>query len=319
MGKRQGSGKSEGWADAYPPKDTRDWANYVSRTVSHYKGRIKHWEIWNEENGVDFYRPRPDAKSYTTLLKAAFLAAKKADPECVIVLGGLQMNGIIPNPWSEVKVSNYLEDLYKAGAQPYFDVCNTHPYVLPKEGADYMMKLTRDTLSLMARYGDGNKPLWITEVGCGATSKEAEETQARLLKDTFEAAGKEPRLQRVFWYALRGCEEGPSWTRGFHGFVHLSRESKAGTASFCACNQNTSRHPTISLRRQIERRDSGKRIPGNLLTSIPPWPMFFPQGLTCVRRGRKTRGRDKCGVSRKKSQAASFSGSPPAGGSSVPG
>ena len=42
------------------------------------------------------------------------------------------MNGIIANPWSDVKVENYLEDLYKAGAQPYFDVCNIHPYVAPR-------------------------------------------------------------------------------------------------------------------------------------------------------------------------------------------
>jgi len=212
---------AEGWFDTYPPKDLNDWKQYVSKTVEHYKHRIKHWEIWNEENGVDFYRPRPDAKAYTELLKAAYLAAKKADPECVVVLGGLQMNGIIPNPWSRVEVPNYLEDLYKAGARPYFDVCNIHPYVLPSEGADHMMKLTRDTLSLMARYGDGNKPLWITEVGCGATSKEAEQAQAQLLLDSFKAAAEEPRIERVFWFLLRDMQKdllGPEGSMGIFSY-----------------------------------------------------------------------------------------------------
>ena len=213
--------KTEGWFDSYPPKDFSDWERYVSRTVQNYKHRVKHWEIWNEENGVDFYRPLPDAKAYTELLKVAYKAAKTADPDCVVVLGGLQMNGIIPNPWSNVKVSDYLEDLYKAGARQFFDVCNIHPYVLPSEGADYMMQLTQDTLSLMDRYGDSEKPLWITEVGCGATSQRAEEDQAQLLANTFEFAAKEPRIKRVFWFILRDMQNdllGPEGSMGLFSY-----------------------------------------------------------------------------------------------------
>lgn len=224
--------KAEGWFDTYPPKDVNDWTEYVSQTVAHYKSRIKHWEIWNEENGVDFYRPRPDAQGYTKLLKAAYLAAKKVDPECVVVLGGLQMNGIIPNPWSSVKVPDYLEALYKAGARPYFDVCNIHPYVLPHEGTDYMMKLTRDTLSLMTRYGDESKPLWITEVGCGATSKEAEQVQARFLVDTFEAASKEPRLERVFWFLLRDTQKDILGPEGSMGLFSYQGRTKPALRAF---------------------------------------------------------------------------------------
>ncbi len=192
-----------GWFDAYPPRDLADWERAVSAIVTHYRHRIRHWEIWNEQNGVDFYRPHPDARAYTELLKIAHRAAKQADPHCLVVLGGLQMNGILANPWSEVKVPHFLEDLYRAGAGPYFDICNTHPYVLPAEGAGRMIALTRDTLAIMDRYGDGTKPLWITEVGCGATSGEAEQDQARLLRDTFAMASQEPRIQKVFWFLLR--------------------------------------------------------------------------------------------------------------------
>lgn len=209
--------KAEGWFDAYPPRDLEDWQRAVSAIVTRYRPRIRHWEIWNEQNGVDFFRPRPDARIYTGLLKTAYEAAKKANPECIVVLGGLQMNGVMANPWSDVKVTNYLEDLYKAGARPYFDVCNTHPYVLPAEGAERMMELTRETLEVMARYGDAAKPLWLTELGCGATSTEAEEAQARLLRDTFAAAAGEPRIQRVFWFLLRDTEKdilGPESTMG---------------------------------------------------------------------------------------------------------
>ena len=206
-----------GWFDAYPPRDLADWERAVSAIVAHYRHRIRHWEIWNEQNGIDFYRPHPDAHAYTALLKAAHHAAKQADPHCLVVLGGLQLNGIIANPWSEVKVPDFLEELYKAGAGPYFDICNTHPYVLPSEGAGRMIALTRETLAVMDRYGDGTKPLWLTEVGCGAATAEAERDQARLLRDTFALARREPRIQKVFWFLLRDMEKdllGPESSMG---------------------------------------------------------------------------------------------------------
>jgi polysaccharide biosynthesis protein PslG len=224
--------KATGWPDAYPPTSTEDWSTYVSTTVSHYRGRIRHWEIWNEENGAEFYRPGPDAQAYTELLKAGYVAAKRAAPECVVLLGGLQMNGIVPNPWSAGQVSGYLEALYKAGAAPYFDVCNIHPYVSPEEGAGRMMELVRDTLALMARYGDGAKPLWITEVGCGAPTKEAVQRQAELLSATYEAAKQEPRLQRVFWFVLRDLQKDSLAAESTMGLYDFQGQPKPALEAF---------------------------------------------------------------------------------------
>ncbi len=231
----------EGWFDAYPPKDLADWTVFVETTVRRYKARIRHWEIWNEPNGVDFYRPLPDPPGYTALLRAAYEAVKRADPDAVVVLGGLQMNGIIPNPWSPVKTPDFLEDLYKAGAGPYFDVCNIHPYVLPSEGAAHMMALIRDTLALMNRYGDARKPLWITEIGCGLNAGTTPEQQADLLRDSFRMTRADPRIQRVHWFLLRDMAQdllGPEGSMGivtrdfqekpaYHAFVAAVREGRA--------------------------------------------------------------------------------------------
>lgn len=231
----------EGWFDAYPPKDLADWTAFVETTVQRYKGRIRHWEIWNEQNGVDFYRPLPAPQGYTALLKAAYEAVKRADPNAVVVLGGLQMNGIIPNPWSPVKTPDFLEDLYKAGAGPYFDVCNIHPYVLPAEGAAHMMALISDTLALMDRYRDSQKPVWVTEIGCGLNAGTAPDAQAALLRDSLRLTRAEPRIQRVHWFLLRDMEKdllGPEGSMGivtrnfqekpaYHAFVAAVREARA--------------------------------------------------------------------------------------------
>ncbi len=152
--------KVEGFPDVYPPRDLRDWEKFVRLAVQRYKPRIRHWEILNEQNGIDFFRPAPDAPRYVEILKSAHRAAKAADPRCKVVLGGLQMNGVIPNPWSAVKTPDFLDAIYRAGGGKFFHVCNTHPYVLPTEGAAHMINLTRDTRTVMTKHGDEKKPLW---------------------------------------------------------------------------------------------------------------------------------------------------------------
>ncbi len=240
----------DGWFDAYPPKDLADWTAFVEKTVQRYKGRIRHWEIWNEPNGVDFYRPLPDPQGYAALLKTAYEAVKRADPDAVVALGGLQMNGIIPNPWSPVKTPDFLEDLYRAGAGPYFDVCNIHPYVLPSEGPAHMMALIGDTLALMDRYGDARKPLWITEIGCGLNAGTTPEQQADLLRDSFRLTRAEPRIQRVHWFLLRDMAQdllGPEGSMGivtrdfqekpaYHAFVAAAREGRTADPGDNAAN-----------------------------------------------------------------------------------
>jgi len=209
--------KVEGWPDTYPPRDLLDWEKFVRLAVQRYKPRIRHWEIWNEENGIDFFHPAPDAPRYVEILKSAYRAAKAIDPRCKIVLGGLQMNGVIANPWSAVKTPDFLEKIYLAGGGKFFDVCNTHPYVLPSEGAGHMIKLTRDTRTVMAKHGDAKKPLWLTEFGCGLNNGTTPEDQARLLSDAYTLASTEPGIDRLYWFTLRDLERdqlGPEASMG---------------------------------------------------------------------------------------------------------
>ena len=77
--------KPEGHPDPdcghFPPKDLRDWENYVYNMVSHFKDRVKHWEIWNEPN-VGFLHASPE--QYSEILKVAYVTAKRADRDCKI-------------------------------------------------------------------------------------------------------------------------------------------------------------------------------------------------------------------------------------------
>jgi hypothetical protein len=224
--------KSVGWFDTYMPKNYDDWGNFFYDSVKRYRGRVKYWEVWNEENGVDFFRPMPDPKAYVRLLKTAYIAAKKADPECKVVLGGMQMNGVIANPWSPVKTPNFLEDVYKAGGGPYFDICNTHPYVLPSEGAAHMMELTRDTRKVMAKYGDANKPLWLTELGCGTGNGTTIEDQAKLLATCYEAAAEYSGIDRLFWFTFRDFKQNILGPEASMGMIQYDWRRKPAFTAF---------------------------------------------------------------------------------------
>lgn len=226
--------KVEGWYDTYPPESADNWAKYVEKVVSRYRKDIHLWEIWNEENGVDFWRPVPDVAKYMPFLKSAYAACKSANPKCVVVMGGLQMNGIIPNPWSPVKTSDFLQAIYDAGGKPYFDVVNIHPYVLPREGegAPYMRRLVEGTIEVMQRNGDGDKPLWITEIGCGTNAVDTPEAQAKLLKESFDALYSLPQVKAVYWFCLKDYSQSITGPEDSMGMLTIKNERKPSFYAF---------------------------------------------------------------------------------------
>lgn len=130
------------------------WLEYVRRVVGRYKDRLRHWEVWNEPNLKNFWRDDPDPVTYTKLLKATYAEIKKIDPGLVVLLGGLA--GL---PW------DYIEGIYEAGGAKFFDVMNVHPYQYPRSPERPLVPSLDKLRQLMTRYGDGDKPVWITEIG----------------------------------------------------------------------------------------------------------------------------------------------------------
>jgi hypothetical protein len=55
------------WSGTYPPVRDADWANFVYRVAEHYRGQVFAWELWNEENIQQFFRPSPDPVRYVPL------------------------------------------------------------------------------------------------------------------------------------------------------------------------------------------------------------------------------------------------------------
>ncbi len=130
-----------------------EWRRFVKEVLKRYRGRIFAVEVWNEENHPGFW-PNPNPVDFAPVMRAAFESARETDPSVRVVLGGL----------AGVDIS-YIRALYNEGCKPYFDVMAVHPYTWPEppEGSlDVQLMALR---KLMAEFGDGDKPIWITEIG----------------------------------------------------------------------------------------------------------------------------------------------------------
>lgn len=194
-----------------------DWGDYVYQTVARYgheRGQVKYWEIWNEENlrKYGYENTIYTIQDYVRLLDVSRAAAKAADPEAKIVLGGVaSIWSDIPSP-EDYDIPTYLRLLHDAGGWGSFDVLAIHPYSpgAPEaaswrrvEHLDFEGEL-RQVDALLQEFG--NKPVWITEVGWSSYNGAygvSETDQAAFMVRMYLVALAHPSVERVFWYDLR--------------------------------------------------------------------------------------------------------------------
>ncbi len=197
-------------ANFFPPDNLEDFGNYVTMTVSHFKGRIKMWEVWNEPNGgYRFWKSSltGDPEKYGDLLKVAYTRVKKVCPECTVSYAGLfyHQEVIEGAPLYLEKSFEYHPDLGN-----YFDVMAYHPYPfyppLAAPESDQFLEtpiydMNYNMLNILKINGY-TKPLWITEVGWPTIYSLSLTDQANYLVRSFVlayATGASMYLYFTFW------------------------------------------------------------------------------------------------------------------------
>lgn len=129
------------------------WELYVRKMVERYQDRIPVWEVWNEQNLVNFWKD-PEPANYLPLLQRSYETIKSINPKLKVAVGG----------YAGIPL-DYIEKLYELGGGKYFDIMNVHPYSHPRPPEDDLEEQLGKLKAMMKKYGDGEKPIWITEIG----------------------------------------------------------------------------------------------------------------------------------------------------------
>ena len=199
---------ANGGADmATPPRRAADFAWFARWTARHFRGRVSAYEVWNEPDIARFWKG--SAAQYVRLLRAAYPAIKKGDPDAKVVFAGTVHNN-----------TRWIAAAYRAGAKGAFDVMATHPYQgvgdqPPEAEGDanswWLLTHVAAVRELMVRYGDGGKPIWFTEFGWSVHDNHpgtapyrrgvTAETQATYLVRAIDVMrARFPYVERAFWY-----------------------------------------------------------------------------------------------------------------------
>lgn len=130
---------------------TREYVRFV---VEHYKNRWPVIEIMNEINAASFWKDTPNPANYVKLLREVYGEIKAVDPKIKVAIAG----------FSGVPM-DFIRGVYEAGAATCFDIMNVHPYTHPAAPEGRIDVQIENLRKLMGEFGDGGKPIWVTEIG----------------------------------------------------------------------------------------------------------------------------------------------------------
>jgi hypothetical protein len=142
---------SRGGADVEPagrarmlPAKLEDWSRYVGAAVTHFRGRVRFWQVWERS---DFRRLRAPPSGLLKLLDGAHRSLRQADPQARLICpepGGLDIG--------------FLAKLSRREAWQQFDIIGLFPTL--HEPEDLLLPV-----SVLQREALGDpavaKPVWI--------------------------------------------------------------------------------------------------------------------------------------------------------------
>lgn len=136
------------------PRKLADWENYVRTVARRYRGRIRHYELWNEPSirEVDGDKAYFTAAELVAMGEAAYRVIKETDPQAKLAS---------PAMVGGEKGVDRMDAYLAAGGDRVTDIVSFHYYGLPEQIPQYHVALHK----VMARHGLAHLPVWNTEFG----------------------------------------------------------------------------------------------------------------------------------------------------------
>lgn len=137
-----------------PPKRLADWESYVRTVAERYRGRIRHYELWNEPplREVDGDKAQFTAAQMVELGQAAHRIIKEVDPAA-----RLTTPAMVGGEKGVERMDAYLA----AGGKSCSDIISFHFYGMPEQIPQYHAAL----VNMLRRYDMAHLPIWNTEFG----------------------------------------------------------------------------------------------------------------------------------------------------------
>ena len=174
-----------------------DWERFVEATVAHYGDRLNAIEIWNEQNIPGKFGDWKTAPTnYFHALRAAYTAAKRANPKICVVMGGT----------ATIPVHGFFDKIYDMGGAAFFDAINVHPYthpLPPEKSFDTGLESLR---AYMDSRGDADKPIIVSEMGW--PTHDASVSGLNVLPPALKVAKPEQKTWRAVYAATMAGPDG---------------------------------------------------------------------------------------------------------------
>ena len=199
-----------------PPANPDDFEDFMRAISSRYRGAVQAYELWNEANlSREWGYGRIDAGAFVELLLAGRRGVRSGDPVATTVGGALTPAGDVDIPEQQVQAVDdvgFLRRMYEYNdgvVRDGFDAWGMHPGGFnngPRQeigssrgagwnghGSFYFQRITQHR-EVMESFGDGHKPIWITEMGWSTANEDpdygygadnSEEDQAAFITDAF--------------------------------------------------------------------------------------------------------------------------------------
>lgn len=126
-----------GCPPVYTEEQKEAWRKYVTATAAHFKGRVRHFEVWNEPDGIWCWKKGVNATEYAGLVLET-AAALKAGNEDAYVIGG----SVLTSPIT------YLQEALAGGMGNVIDALSFHEYTYTEENVTQKVRALRGICGL---------------------------------------------------------------------------------------------------------------------------------------------------------------------------